>query len=141
MRTTIRAALAVCLMLTCAIGVPRVAGAISASPLVNPVSGRCLDVTGGSSSDGTQVEIWSCTGGENQSWTSTAAGELRVTIRGVTKCLDAPGTANGTGIVISSCDGGAGQQWTVGADQTIIGVQSGKCLDIVANGTANGTIV
>jgi predicted chitinase len=36
--------------------------------LVNPNSGKCLDDTGWGGS-GTQVQIWDCTGGANQSWT------------------------------------------------------------------------
>ncbi len=36
--------------------------------LVNPNSGKCLDDTGFGGS-GTQVQIWSCTGGTNQKWT------------------------------------------------------------------------
>ncbi len=35
--------------------------------LVNPNSGKCLDDTGFGGS-GTQVQIWSCTGGTNQKW-------------------------------------------------------------------------
>jgi Ricin-type beta-trefoil lectin domain/Glycosyl hydrolases family 18 len=36
--------------------------------LLNPNSGKCLDDTGYGGS-GTQVQIWSCTGNANQSWT------------------------------------------------------------------------
>jgi hypothetical protein len=36
--------------------------------LVNPSSGKCLDDTGFGGS-GTQVQIWTCTGGTNQKWT------------------------------------------------------------------------
>jgi Ricin-type beta-trefoil lectin domain-like len=34
-----------------------------------PLSGKCLDDTGFSVIPGTQVQIWSCTGNANQSWT------------------------------------------------------------------------
>ncbi|MFG1807588.1 RICIN domain-containing protein [Streptomyces sp. NPDC049040] len=34
-----------------------------------PQSGRCLDVPGASTTDGTQLEIWDCNGGNNQRWT------------------------------------------------------------------------
>ena len=30
--------------------------------------GKCLDDTGWSTTPGTQVQIWDCTGGANQSW-------------------------------------------------------------------------
>jgi len=36
--------------------------------LYNPQSGKCLDDTGWSTTWGTQVEIWDCTGGANQQW-------------------------------------------------------------------------
>jgi hypothetical protein len=41
----------------------------SSGALVNPQSGKCLDDTGFSVIPGTQVQIWSCTGNANQSWT------------------------------------------------------------------------
>jgi beta-glucosidase len=40
----------------------------ASSSLVNPNSGKCLDVTG-FGGVGTQLQIWSCSGGSNQSWT------------------------------------------------------------------------
>ncbi|MGW0669452.1 lectin [Streptomyces sp. NPDC002746] len=40
----------------------------STGALVNPQSGRCLDVTDASTADGTQLEIWDCHGGNNQRW-------------------------------------------------------------------------
>jgi chitinase len=36
--------------------------------LVNPNSGKCLDATGPSSADGTPLQIWTCTGADNQAW-------------------------------------------------------------------------
>jgi hypothetical protein len=122
---------------------PTADAAITSSTLVNPRSGKCLDVTGVSNANGTTVQIWTCHGGANQRWTSTGAGELRVTIGGVTKCLDAYNnqTANGTKIIIWTCNGGTNQKWNLNSNQTITGVQSGKCLDIYDNGTADGAPV
>ena len=37
--------------------------------LVNTNSGKCLDATGPSSADGTRLQIWTCAGSANQSWT------------------------------------------------------------------------
>ncbi|NML50687.1 1,4-beta-xylanase [Streptomyces sp. R302] len=101
-------------------------------------SGRCLDVPGAVTTDGTQVQLWDCNGRTNQQWTYTAAGELRVY---GDKCLDAAGTANGTKVQIYSCWGGDNQKWRLGSDGSIVGVQSGLCLDAAANGTANGTLI
>ncbi|WP_217144455.1 endo-1,4-beta-xylanase [Streptomyces sp. AC627_RSS907] len=99
-------------------------------------SGRCLDVPGTSTTDGTQLQLWDCHSGTNQQWTYTTAGELRVYGN---KCLDAAGTGNGTKVQIYSCWGGDNQKWRLGSDGSIVGVQSGLCLDAVAGGTANGT--
>ncbi|MEU9558356.1 endo-1,4-beta-xylanase [Streptomyces fumanus] len=107
-------------------------------PLKGVASGRCVDVPGSSTTDGTQVQLWDCHGGTNQTWTSTDAGELRVFDN---KCLDAAGTGNGAKVQIYTCWGGDNQKWRVNSDGTITGVQSGLCLDAVGAGTANGTLL
>ncbi|GGV64264.1 endo-1,4-beta-xylanase [Streptomyces thermoviolaceus] len=102
----------------------------------NAASGRCLDVSGAGTADGTAVQLYDCHGGTNQQWTYTDAGEFRVYGN---KCLDAGGTGNGTRVQIYSCWGGDNQKWRVNSDGTIVGVQSGLCLD--AAGTGNSTPV
>ena len=42
--------------------------ALSQNRLVNPQSDRCLDVTGGSTADGTKLQIWDCNGTAAQAW-------------------------------------------------------------------------
>jgi poly(3-hydroxybutyrate) depolymerase len=106
--------------------------------IVGTGSGRCIDVPGSTSTNGTQVQLWDCHGGTNQRWTSTANRQL--TVYG-NKCLDAygQGTSNGTTVVIWDCNGQANQQWNLNSNGTITGVQSGLCLDVSGTGTANGT--
>lgn len=99
-------------------------------------SGRCLDVPGAATTDGTQLQLWDCHNGTNQQWTSTSAGELRVY---GDKCLDAAGTANGAKVQIYNCWGGDNQKWRLNSDGSIVGVQSGLCLD--AAGAANGALI
>ncbi|MEV6872866.1 non-reducing end alpha-L-arabinofuranosidase family hydrolase [Amycolatopsis sp. NPDC051128] len=103
-------------------------------------SSRCLDVQNASQNDGALLQIYDCSGGTSQQWTSTDAGLL--TVFGG-KCLDVPGSATtaGTRVQIWTCHGGANQQWRVNADGTVVGVQSGLCLDVTGAGTANGTAV
>ncbi|SCF27692.1 ricin-type beta-trefoil lectin domain protein [Micromonospora mirobrigensis] len=117
------------------IGVPGGTGG-TATQVVGVQSGRCLDVPGGSTTNGTQVQLYDCWGGAMQRWTYTAGRQLQVY---GSKCLDAAGTANGTRVVIWDCTGGANQQWNLNANGTISGAQSGRCLDAANWGTANGT--
>ncbi|AUG78663.1 1,4-beta-xylanase [Kitasatospora sp. MMS16-BH015] len=99
-------------------------------------SGRCIDINGATTANGTQAQLWDCHGQANQRWTYTAGKQLMVY---GTKCLAAKGTGNGTPVVIDDCNGGADQQWNANADGSIAGVQSGLCLDAVGAGTANST--
>ncbi|MFJ3162186.1 non-reducing end alpha-L-arabinofuranosidase family hydrolase [Streptomyces kanasensis] len=101
-------------------------------------SGRCIDIDGSTTANGTQAQLWDCNGQANQRWTHTPGKQLMIYGN---KCLGARanGTGNGTAVVIGDCDGGAGQQWNVNTDGTITGVKSGLCLDAVGAGTANRT--
>jgi len=102
-------------------------------------SNRCLDVPNSTTTNGTQLDIWDCNGGSNQSWTLTSAGELQVYGN---KCLDVTraATSPGSTVDIWPCTGGTNQQWTLNSNGTITGVGSGLCLDVTGGGTANGTL-
>lgn len=101
-------------------------------------SGRCIDINGSTTVNGTQAQLWDCSGQTNQRWTYTSGKQLMIYGN---KCLDAmaKGTSNGTAVVIWDCNGGANQQWNINTDGTIAGVQSGLCLDAVGAATTNGT--
>ncbi|MET7351718.1 ricin-type beta-trefoil lectin domain protein [Streptomyces mirabilis] len=100
------------------------------------IAGKCLDVNGGSSANGTAVQIWSCNGADAQQWSARSDG----TLRALGKCLDATGrgTANGTKIEIWDCNGGTNQQWQAynGGYRNPV---SGRCLDDPGASTADGT--
>jgi hypothetical protein len=110
------------------------------SPLVGAGSTKCLDVPGSSTTNATQLDIFTCNGGTNQSWTYNSSAELRVYGN---KCLDAyqQGTADGTKVDIYDCNGGTNQKWRLNSNGTIINEQSGKCVDVSGAGTANGSAV
>jgi hypothetical protein len=116
------------------------AQAATSGALRGVASGRCLDVQNASQTDGTSLQIYDCSNGTNQLWTSTSSNQL--TVYG-NKCLDVPGhaTTAGTRVQIWTCSGAANQQWRVNSDGTIVGVESGLCLDVSGAGTANGTAV
>ncbi len=96
-------------------------------------SGKCIDDNNGSTTNGTQLEIYTCNGGSNQAITNTG-GTLTV----LGKCFETAGsgTANNTAVQIDTCSGGENQQWTL-TNNTIVGVQSGKCLTVQGASTAN----
>jgi len=109
----------------------------TASALVGGASGRCLDVPGSNTANGTQPIIWDCSGNANQRWTASGA-----TLQSLGKCLDAPlnGTA-GVKVQIWDCNGQTNQQWSINANGTVSSVSSGLCLDVSGAGTANNTPV
>ncbi|MFI7080105.1 RICIN domain-containing protein [Micromonospora sp. NPDC049903] len=113
-------------------------GSATDAQIVGGQSGRCVEVPGGATTNGTQTQLWDCSGSTQQRWTHTAGKQL--TVYG-TKCLDAngAGTTNGTTVIIWDCHGGLNQQWNVNANGTITNVQSGLCLDANGAATANGT--
>jgi hypothetical protein len=106
-------------------------------------AGKCLDDPNSSTTGGTQMQIYTCSGGANQTWTHTSTGALTVTVNGTTLCLDAnaKGTTNGTKAIVYSCNGQPNQQWNLNSNGTITGVQSGLCLDVSGASTANGALV
>ncbi|ACU73144.1 Ricin B lectin [Catenulispora acidiphila DSM 44928] len=104
-------------------------------------SGRCLDVPGYSTTSGTQLDLWDCNGGGNQSWDYTATHLLTVYS---TKCMQA-GTGTGTvtagaAVVIEDCTGLPAQQWTVAANGTIASAADASlCLDTTGSASADGS--
>ena len=97
--------------------------------------GKCVDVAGSNSANGTQVQLWTCNGTAAQRWTIGTDG----TIRALGKCLDVAGasSADGTKVQIWDCNGTAAQAWTANADGTLRAL--GKCLDAAGPSSADGT--
>ncbi|MFD0318385.1 ThuA domain-containing protein [Streptomyces flavalbus] len=106
---------------------------------VKGVNGKCLDVKGGATADGTQIQIWTCNGSAAQTW--TVPGDN--TLRALGKCLDVNGggTADGTKIQLWTCNGTGAQQWVPQADGTVRNPQSAKCLDASGSTWNDGTVV
>jgi hypothetical protein len=106
-------------------------------------AGKCLDVPNGSTTPGTQLQIYSCNGQTNQTWTHTGSGQLTVTDSGTTLCLDASGqgTSAGTKVITWSCNGQSNQQWNLNSNGTVTGVQSALCLDVTGASAADGAPV
>ncbi|WUH90105.1 ThuA domain-containing protein [Streptomyces sp. NBC_00433] len=104
---------------------------------IHGFGGKCADVAGASSANGTAVQLYDCNGTAAQSWTVASGGALQA----LGKCLDvaAAGTANGTKVQLYDCNGTGSQVWQPGANGSLVNPQSGKCLDATGNTSANGT--
>jgi lysophospholipase L1-like esterase len=112
-------------------------GTPASGALVGAASGRCLDVPGSNTANGTQPVIWDCSGAANQRW--AASGQA---LQSLGKCLDSPtGATAGTKVQLWDCSGAANQRWNRNANGTISNVASGLCLDVKANATAAGSPV
>ncbi|MFE5656034.1 ricin-type beta-trefoil lectin domain protein [Streptomyces sp. NPDC056517] len=108
----------------------------AASPVRSGITGKCLDVSGAGTADGTAVQIRGCGDGADQLWSAYTDG----TVRSLGKCLEAAGrgTANGTKVQIWGCHGGANQVWEPynGGYRNPV---SGRCLDVPGSSTSDGT--
>ncbi|WP_405934017.1 PQQ-dependent sugar dehydrogenase [Streptomyces longwoodensis] len=106
---------------------------------VRGVNGKCLDVAGGATGDGTQVQLWTCNGTAAQTWTVGTDG----TVRALGKCLDVSGggAADGTKVQLWTCNGTGAQKWAPQPDGTVRNPQSGKCLDASGGTWNDGTPV
>ena len=104
---------------------------------ITGAGGKCVDVAGANSANGTAVQLYDCNGTTAQQWTVGTDG----TIRALGRCLDVTGggTANGTLVQLYDCNGTGAQQWTAVADGHLRNTQSGRVLDLPSGNTANGT--
>ncbi|MFJ3308931.1 family 43 glycosylhydrolase [Streptomyces sp. NPDC086549] len=118
----------------------------TAYTLVNRNSGKCLDVAGGNTADGTNVLQWTCNGGANQKWHVEDQGDdtSRLVNVATGKVLD---TAD-----CSTADGADIRQWSwlnnncqkyrliyTGSDYVrIVNANSGKVADVADCSAADG---
>ncbi|QXE34503.1 ricin-type beta-trefoil lectin domain protein [Streptomyces sp. GMY02] len=114
------------------------AGGSDRSGTLAGLGGKCLDVAGGSTANGTAVQIYDCNGSTAQRWTLKADGSVQA----LGKCLDvaAASTANGAKVQLYDCNGSGAQQWRYESGSAdLVSVPADKCLDVTGNTSANGT--
>ncbi|MFF0015346.1 pectinesterase family protein [Streptomyces sp. NPDC005374] len=114
-------------------------------------SGLCLDLVGGGSSPGTQVQQWGCAAGQkNQQWTLVDRGSGRFAVKSAASglCLDVTGasTASGTRLQQWGCGNDqANQLWKLkpARDNTyqLVNVGNGLCVSDAGASTAPGAAV
>jgi eukaryotic-like serine/threonine-protein kinase len=104
---------------------------------VTGLAGKCVDVAGARTDNGTPVQLQECNGTDAQQWEFTPDG----TMEALGKCLDVSGgaTDDGTTVQLYDCNGTKAQQWVLTTDGWILNVGSNKCLDVPRSETADGT--
>lgn len=132
--------------------------AIAATKIHNNIQirgyhGKCLDVRGPSSRNGTPVQLWECVNVPQQRWDIYDNGEIRSRLD-TRKCLDlrGPYDQNGADVQIWDCVGVPNQLWTVdiqlhrdaGRNEKPNEIRSrwnNRCLDVRGASSANGTAI
>ncbi len=110
-------------------------GATQPTGQISGIAGKCADDTGSSTTDGSQIILYSCTGNANQRWTQPGDG----TVRTLGKCLTASGTADASNVVLSTCTGASSQHWTYNQNGNLVNAAASKCLDASGGSSADLT--
>jgi len=113
--------------------------------VINKYSGKALDVTNASTADGGNVQQWTYSGGNNQSWKVDllSDGYYKITNTNSGKVLDVagPSTADGANVQQWTSTGAANQEWSIVAVNDYYQVKnkySGKVLDVAGPSTTDG---
>lgn len=93
---------------------------------IRGMNGLCLDISGGLR-QGAPLIVFRCHGSDNQRFSWSRRGELRVG----DYCVDVTSgdTRDGTPLIAFRCNGGRNQRWSARGGQ-IVSDLSGKCMDL-----------
>jgi chitinase len=118
-------------------GAPAGGGGTATTGRITGLAGKCVDVAGASTVNGTKVDLFTCNGTNAQNWTVAANG----TLQALGKCMDvtAAGTVNGTKVQLFDCNGTGAQMWQHTASNQLVNPASGRCLDATGPSSADGT--
>ncbi|QKW07516.1 RICIN domain-containing protein [Streptomyces sp. NA04227] len=116
------------------------------STLVSKSSDKCLDIPGGSVTDGAAAVQWTCGPQLNQRFTVADQGNGYVKLINLNsgRCLDVADAsdADGAAVVQWACGNQTNQQWklteTGDGYRQVISRSSGKCLDVSGNSSGDG---
>ena len=113
--------------------------------IVDRNSGKCIDVRGDGSANGTNVQLWECNGEDSQAFVIEHKSGGNVVIKNAKtgKCIDVrgDGSANGTNVQQWECNGTDAQLFAMNqSDGHVTFVNAnGKCLDVTGADNKNGT--
>lgn len=100
---------------------------------------KCLDVTNGSVTNGTKIQVWDCVNeNTNQQWSLTSSGQIQ--LAGTGKCIDVVdgATANGTKLQIWDCVSGNTSQIWDSSNGRLVWRNHNKCIDLTDGKSTNG---
>ncbi len=123
---------------TCTAGADQLWTRQTNGALVNPATGRCLDVPDGNTTPGAvQLRAYDCNGTAAQTW-RLPPGPITAPAGLCADVVDAQ-SSSGTPVQLYGCNNSDAQRWHTLGDQTIRAL--GKCLDVRQGATANATAV
>jgi alpha-galactosidase len=104
--------------------------------------GYCLDVDAGGTANGTNVQIWTCHGGDPQRWIFHPDGTIRrASFPNLCLDIDRGSNAPGTNVQIWQCNGGLNQRWVLDGGAIRSAIPGSMCLDIWQGIASAGTNV
>ena len=113
----------------------------------NVGSGYCLDLPGGSSATGLQLDQAACNGAAAQTWTLTTSGSgysIKNAATGLCLGIAGASTSAGKAVEQQTCTGATSQQWTLttsGSNYRLVNVNSTKCLNTSGSSTTAGALI
>ncbi|MFE3109236.1 polymorphic toxin-type HINT domain-containing protein [Kitasatospora indigofera] len=96
--------------------------------------GTCIATAGGSSANGSNLQINNCSTDGSQFY-ATADNTLST----LGKCAQAMDTTTGAAVQLQTCDKSAAQTWIPRADRTLYNPTSGRCLAVPGDVTTSST--
>jgi predicted alpha-1,2-mannosidase len=100
------------------------------------LAGKCVDISGSGTANGTHAQLWTCNGTGAQRWSVVGDG----TLQAQGGCLDVSnsGTTAGTKVQLWGCNGTGAQQWRI-QGSALVNPESNMCLDDPGATTTDGT--
>jgi alpha-galactosidase len=101
------------------------------------LAGKCIEDSGGSTTNGNPLTLFGCTGSPDQSWSLPSGG----TVRALGKCMAVQNnsTSPGAALVLRTCDGSSGEQWSYKLNGELVNPASTLCVDVPHGNSADGT--
>jgi len=82
--------------------------------IVNQASGKCLEVRGGTTGNGSYIQQYGCWGGDNQRWSVVLCqGYIQIVGKQSGRCLSSSALLDGATVTLWDCSNASSEQWAV----------------------------